>query len=84
MATSQALALLSFLPIQDPWIFSSLQLGDHNRLGSRESQRDHIPVGLHHHISVEAPLSGTQAGPLLLRQENSHILEGHLDLRSCR
>jgi hypothetical protein len=44
------------------------------------TQRDHIPVSLHHHISVEASLSRAQAVPLVLGEEHSHILKGHLGL----
>ena len=48
---------------------------------------DHIPIGLHHHVSVEATLGGAQTVPLILGEEHSHVLEGHLGLEQqggCR
>lgn len=44
------------------------------------TQRDQVPIGLQHHVPVEAPLSRAQTAPLLTREEHGHVLKGHLNL----
>lgn len=44
------------------------------------TQRHQVPIGLQHHIPVEAPLSRAQTAPLLPGKEHGHVLEGHLTL----
>lgn len=45
------------------------------------TQGDQAPVGLQHHIPVEAPLNSAQMAPLLLGEEYNYILKGHLGLK---
>ena len=40
-----------------------------------------VPVGLHHHVPVQGPLSRVQAFPLFWREVNGHILESQLFLK---
>lgn len=61
-------------------ISTSTLTSPHPRPAGGLTHGDHIPIGLHHHVSVEATLGGAQAVPLILGEEHGHILEGHLGL----
>ena len=45
------------------------------------TQGEQVPIGLHHHIPVQGPLSRVQAFPLFQREVNGHILESQLFLK---
>ena len=45
------------------------------------TQGEQVPIGLHHHIPVQGPLSRVQAFPLFQREVNGHILESQLLLK---
>ena len=45
------------------------------------TQGEQVPVGLQNHIPVQGPLSGVQAGPLLLGELDGHVLEGKQSLK---
>ena len=59
----------------------------HPRPAGGLTHGDHVPVGLHHHVSVEATLGRAQTVPLILGEKHGHVLEGHLGLEQqggCR
>ena len=45
------------------------------------THRQQVPVGLHHHVPVQGPLSRVQAFPLLWSEPDVHILDGQLCLK---
>ena len=45
------------------------------------THRQQVPAGLYNHVPVQGPLSRVRDFPLLLREFNGHILEGHLCLK---
>ena len=45
------------------------------------THREQVSEGLHHHFSVQGPLSKVQAFPLLLKEFDSQILESQLCLK---
>ena len=45
------------------------------------THRQQVPVGLHHHVPVQGPLSRVQAFPLLWSELDVHILDGQLCLK---
>ena len=59
----------------------------HPRPAGGLTHGDHVPVGLHHHVSVEATLGRAHTVPLILGEKHGHVLEGHLGLEQqggCR
>ena len=44
-------------------------------------QGEQVPAGLQHHVPVQGPLGRVQAGPLLLRELDGHLLQGQWSLK---
>ena len=44
-------------------------------------QGEQVPAGLQHHVPVQGPLRRVQAGPLLRRELDGHVLQGQWSLK---
>ena len=42
------------------------------------TQGEQVPAGLQHHVPVQGPLGRVQAGPLLRRELDGHVPQGHI------
>ena len=45
------------------------------------TQGEQVPAGLQHHVPVQGPLGRVQAGPLLRRELDGHVLQGQWSLK---